>query len=281
MINAYYNGVFCSFSDVKIPLTDRCVFFGDGIYDAAIGRHGNIYLEDEHIERFFYNANAIDIPLNMTKETLGNLLHKLIEYSDLNEYFIYFQLTRYSNERRHSYNDTPISNLLITIKEHQLPSSDKCLMLSTENDIRHNMCNIKTLNLLPAVIASKKAESSGCDEAVFIRDGKITECAHSNIAIVKNGTLFTHPKGPYILPGITRDRMLYMCRQLSIPYKEMPFTYSELKEADAVLVTSTTKLCLKANRIDGLNVRNDADGVSEKLIFALRKDFYDNSGKEC
>lgn len=273
---AYYNGDFCNFSDVKIPLTDRCVFFGDGIYDAAIGKHGRIYLEREHLERFFGNAETLNIPLDMNKEGLGILLRQLIKHSGLDEYFIYFQLTRYSNERNHSYHDTSLSNLLITIKEHKLPDSNKHLKLISENDIRHSMCNIKTLNLLPAVIASKKAESSGCDEAVFIRDGKITECAHSNISIVKNGTLFTHPKSPYILPGITRERMLYMCGKLYIPYKEIPFTYNELKEADAVLVTSTTKLCLAAESIDGLTIGNKMDRVSDRLIYALRKDFYDN-----
>ncbi len=276
MINAYYNGVFCNFSDVRIPLTDRCVFFGDGIYDAAIGRCGNIYLENEHLDRFINNAKALNIPLNMEKETLSALLRQLIKHSGLDEYFIYLQLTRYSKDRNHSYDDTRLSNLLITVKEHKLPDSNRILSLITENDVRHSICNIKTLNLLPAVLASKKAAQAGCDEAVFIRDGKITECAHSNISIVKDGTLFTHPKSSYILPGITRERMLYLCRRLFIPYKEIPFSYDELKEADSVLITSTTKLCLSANLVDGFRVGKGNDAVSERLIYALKKDFYDN-----
>lgn len=281
MINAYYNGAFSNFSDVKIPLTDRCVFFGDGIYDAAIGRHGSIFLENEHLDRFINNAKALNIPLNMEKEALGALLHRLIKHSGLDEYFIYFQATRYSKERNHSYEDTTDSNLLITVKEHKLPDSEKRLKIITENDARHSMCNIKTLNLLPAVLASKKAVESGCDEAVFIRDGKVTECAHSNISIVKDGTLLTHPKSPYILPGITRERMLSLCRELSIPYKEIPFTYNELAEADSVLVTSTTKLCLLADSVNGLKVGKPNDTVSERIIYALKKDFYDSQSKEC
>lgn len=281
MINAYYNGNFCNFSDVKIPLTDRCVFFGDGIYDAAIGRGGNIYLENEHIHRFINNAKRLNIPLNMGKGALCKLLRQLIEHSGYDEYFLYFQITRYSKERSHAYDDTANSNILITVKEHNLPSYDKRLKLITENDIRHGMCDVKTLNLLPAVLASKKAFVSGCDEAIFIRDGIITECAHSNISIVKNGTLFTHPKSSYILPGITRERLLFMCEKLSIPYKEIPFSYEELKEADSVLVTSTTKLCLLADTVDGLEVGKDREPISERLIDALRKDFYDSQSKEC
>jgi len=281
MINAYYNGNFCNFSDVKIPLTDRCVFFGDGVYDAAIGKYGKIFLENEHIDRFVSNAKTLKIPLNMEKDAISSLLHRLIMLSGLEEYFIYFQATRYSKERNHAYEDTSDSNLLITVKKLRLPDSEKRLKLITENDVRHSICNIKTLNLLPAVIASKKAVESGCDEAVFIRDGKITECAHSNISIVKNGTLFTHPKSPHILPGITRERMLYMCRKLSIPYKEIPFSYKELIEADSVIITSTSKLCLLADSIDGIKVGKPNDTVSERLIFAIKKDFYDSQAKEC
>ena len=270
---AYYNGDFCDLSDIKIPLTDRSIFFGDGIYDAAIGKNGGVYLEKEHLDRFFCNAEKLNIPINQTRAELSNLIRKLIQKNLFEEYFIYIQLSRFSDERTHAYPDTKSSNLLITLREHSLPCPDKKLKLITLPDIRYSMCDVKTLNLLPAVLASRKASDAECDEAVFIRDGFVTECAHSNIHVIKDGVLYTHPNGKYILPGITRKRLLHFCNELGVPVRESRFTLSELKSADEVLVTSTTKLGLKATEIDGENVGKCTSWVGKKLISALFQDF--------
>lgn len=271
---AYYNGDFSDFSDVRIPLSDRSVFFGDGIYDAAIGRGGQVYLEKEHLDRFFSNAERTDIPVKVDREELSAIIRRLIEKNGYEGYFIYIQLSRFSQARTHSYPDTENSNLLVTLKEHTLPSPTKELRLITLPDVRYSMCNVKTLNLLPAVMASKEAERKGCDEAVFIRNGFVTECAHSNIHIVKNGILYTHPNGNFILPGITRQRLLHFCVKLGIEAREAPFTASDLYSADEVLVTSTTKLCQKATEIDGKSVGNSDSEVGKSLIAALFEDFY-------
>lgn len=273
MTTAYYNGTFSDFSDVKLPLTDRSIFFGDGIYDAAIGKNGNIYLEKEHIDRFFANSFLTDIPVGMSKAELSSLLHELIQKSGLKQYFIYFQLSRYSEARTHHYLDTEKSNLLITIRPHSFSSESTTLSLITENDIRYRMCNIKTLNLLPAVLASKKAFKASCDEAVFIRDGVVTECAHSNIFIIKDGILKTHPADELILPGITRARMLYYCKKLEIPFEETAFTLNEMLDSEAVIVTSTTKLAMEASKIDGKTVGIKEFPLAKKIISALKNDF--------
>lgn len=272
---AYYDGEFQEKENVRMPLSDRAIFFGDGIYDAAIGRGGNIYLEEEHIERFFGNARRLDIPVAFTKEQLSKILKSTISANNFKQYFVYFQLTRTSEERIHAYPDTQRSTLLVTVKAHEFPHPDKQLKLITTRDDRYLLCDIKTLNLLPAVLASRAAESAGCDEAVFIRDGIVTECAHSNLSIVKDGVLYTHPKSNKILPGITRERMLHLCRQMLIPYEERPFGKDELFSADEVLITSTTKLLLTASHIDGIAVGNNKNELSKRLVSALRKEFFD------
>lgn len=278
---AYYNGQFCAYSDIKIPLSDRSVFFGDGIYDAAIGKCGKIYLENEHLDRFIANAKRLNIPLAQNKATLSGLIHEAINRNPFEQYFVYLQLSRFSEERTHSFKDSDKSNLLITVKEHTLPEQDKKLKLTIADDIRYKMCDIKTLNLLPAVMASKRAECSGYDETVFIRDGMVTECAHSNVSMIKDGVLYTHPTNNFILPGITRARMLYMCKRLGIPYKEIPFSHSELINADSILVTSTTKLALIADSVDGIKVGNGYNAQSKLLISALRNDFLESQNEEC
>ncbi len=273
---AYYNGNFCKISDIRIPLTDRSIFFGDGIYDAAVGMNGKIYLEEEHLNRFFANARALDLEPGFNKAALSSILKELISKSGLQQYFLYFQLTRYSEERSHAYPKSERTNLLITIKEHSLPPPEARIKLITKEDVRYFMCNIKTLNLLPAVIAATKAERSGCEEAVFIRNGIVTECAHSNIFIVKNGILYTHPNGKLILPGITRGRVLLICERLGIKYKEIPFTVGDLRSADEILVTSTTKLCIPAAEVDGENVGKTENSILTPIISKMREDFFHN-----
>lgn len=270
---AYYNGAFRNFHEIRIPLTDRCVFFGDGIYDAAIGKEGEIYLEEEHLNRFISNAKRLGIPMKLTKSELSTLLHRVIDENEFKQYFLYFQLTRYSPERLHAYPDSNKSNLLITIKSHTLPDSEKAIKLISREDIRYSMCDVKTLNLLPAVLASRAAAEKGCDEAVFIRDGIVTECAHSNISIVKNGILYTHPTDRFILPGIMRARMLRMCEHLGISYREVGFSYENMTAADEILVTSTTKLCLCASEIDGKRLQNCKNEIGMQVISALKEDF--------
>ncbi len=277
---AFYNGEFYKSSDLRIPITDRGLFFGDGIYEALIGKHGGIYLEEDHFDRFFRNAEIMDLHPNFSREELSGWLREIILRSGLSEYFIYFQLTRYSEERTHSYASKK-SNLLITVREHTTPDRNTRLKLITEEDKRHLMCNVKTLNLIPAVLASKRAESLACDEAVFIRDGYVTECAHSNISIIKNGILITHPTDNLILPGITRKRMLFLAERLGIPYKESPFTKAELISSDAAIVTSTTKLALIANEVDEIPLKKDRSEEAEALISALFDDYISASEKIC
>jgi D-alanine transaminase len=271
---AYYGGKFMPEEEVRLPLSERCIFFGDGIYDAAIGCDGYIYLEEEHTDRFFGNAKRLDLPLSMKKDELSSILHKLIELSGLDSYFIYFQLTRSAYPRSHAYPDTQSSSLLITIKQHSLPSPDTELRLITEKDIRHSLCDVKTLNLLPAVLASRRAQSLGCDEAVFLRDKSVTECAHSNIFIVKDGILVTHPKDENILPGVTRNRIIELSSALGIKTEERKFSKDELFSADGVLISSTTKLCLSAKEIDGIAIKCQKSSVGDRIIKAIREDFW-------
>ncbi len=270
---AYYNGDFCEYSDIRIPLSDRSIFFGDGIYDAAIGRCGGIFLEKEHFARFFGNARRLNLPLSFDEKILKKILSDLISKSGLSEYFLYFQLTRRAPKRAHSALSSESSSLLVTIKEHRANSS-RPLRLITAEDIRYYMCDIKTLNLLPAVIVSTDAERCGCDEAVFIRDGIVTECAHSNIFIVKNGVLYTHPKGRLILPGITRGKILNLCDSIKIPHRETAFTKCELMTADEVIVSSTSRLCENAVEIDGIRIGNGEKRIGALLKKTLESEFY-------
>ena len=218
-INAYYNGLFTTRDKILIPLTDRALFFGDGIYDAAIGRNGKIFLLDDHIDRFFDNAKALDIPIELDRKKLKSVLLELAARSPHDCYFVYFQLTRFSEERVHAYPKDSKSNLLITVTKQPMPSPNQKLKLALERDIRYEMCHIKTLNLLPSVIASHKADINGKDETVFHRNGTVTECAHSNVHIVSDNVIYTHPTDNHILPGISRKHFIKTAKKYFPPVK--------------------------------------------------------------
>ncbi len=275
---AYYNGRVCAPDEVRLPLSDRAVFFGDGIYDAAMGRGGQIYLENEHIERFVSNAKRMDIPLPFNDVQLRDLLHGLVKRSGEDCFFLYFQLTRYGEVRKHAYERCGRSNMLITVTPLALPDPKRRLALVSYPDRRYGYCHIKTLNLLPAVLASSYAEGMGADEAVFHRGNTVTECAHSNISILKNNKLITHPTDRHILPGITRARLIKICKEMSIEVEERAFTKGELLRSDAALVTSSSKLCLIAKSVDGVALRLRAKAAAVGICERFFADFMAETG---
>jgi len=251
---AYYNGKYGSREEITVPLSDRALFFGDGVYDAAVGKDGKIFLVEEHINRLLGNANKLNINHVLSYEKILDILTECVRLSGIESFFLYFQLTRNSKKRTHSALGCDGANFLVTVDEFALPDPEKRISLITADDLRYYYCDVKTINLLPGVIASTKAEEAGAYEAVFLRGDTVTECAHSNVSILKDGVLYTHPTNNLILPGITRKHLLMACKALGIEYKEIPFTKNELFSADEIIVTSTSKLCLFAEKIDGISV---------------------------
>ena len=275
---AYYDGVIGKREDIKIPLSDRSIFFGDAVYEAIIGRNGKIFLADEHLNRFYKNLERLKIQAPMPKDRLHSLLCELVRRADIPEFFMYFQCSRSLGERRHSYLGSQGSHLLITVDYFTVLPKQKRLRLVSAEDLRYRYCDIKTTNLLPAVIASTEAEAVGCDETVFYRGEWVTECAHSNISIINNGVLYTHPTDKFILPGISRERLLSVCRSLSIPCREERFTLSDCFEADEILITSTSKLCMAASELDGIRVGGRGGALTESIIDSIYGEFFSACG---
>ena len=123
-------------------------------------------------------------------------------------------------------------------------------------------------------MAAEKAKKAGADETVFYRPGgRVTECAHSNCHIIKDGKLITAPTDNLILPGIARAHLIRMCKKLEIPVSETPYTLDEMYNADEVLVTSSSNLCLHANELDGRPVGGKASELLEKIRAALIDEF--------
>ncbi len=267
----YYNGVCGPLEEMTVPMNDRACYFGDGVYEAAMARNGVIFGLDEHMDRLFNSAGLLDIQIPYTKKELADILYDLLGKMDDSEIFIYWQISRGTAMRKHEFPEAGVTaNLWITMKPGSCKEPDSSLKLITVEDTRFFHCNIKTLNLLPNVMASQKAVAAGCDEVVFHRGDIVTECAHSNVSILKDGVFKTHPTDHFILPGITRMHLIQECKKLLIPVDETPFTLEELFDADEILVSSTSKLCSAACELNGKPV----GGKDTALLRKLQESYY-------
>ena len=248
---AYYNGKITSIEDMMIPANDRGFYFGDGIYEVAMVFNHKIFALNDHLDRMANSAALVRIELPASKEEIGHLLEELALKVESPCQFLYWQITRASSPRNHLFPEGAASNLYVYSKPWKgVEMSDEYRLLSVE-DTRFLHCNIKTLNLLPNVMAAQKAKEAGCSEAVFVRDGYVTEGSHSNISIIKDGVFITHPLDNLILPGTERNHMIRYCGELGIPVEERAFTLKEMAEAEEIIVSSTSHPSMRAMELDG------------------------------
>ncbi|WP_125143493.1 D-amino acid aminotransferase [Clostridium transplantifaecale] len=262
----YYNGTYGPLEEMKVPMNDRACYFGDGVYEATLARNGKIFALEEHLDRFYNSAGLLRMKVPYTREELTEILTSLLKEMDDSEIFVYWQLTRGTAIRIHSFPEAPVKpNLWIMMKPGAPASPSKTMKLITEEDTRFLHCNIKTLNLIPNVMAYQKAHEAGCDECVFHRGDIVTECSSCNISILKDGVFITHPTDHYILPGISRMHLIQQCKKLGIPVDERPFTVKEMMEADEVIVSSSSRLGLIASEIDGHPVGGKATELWKKV----------------
>ena len=270
----YYNGKYDLIENMSIPMNDRVCYFGDGVYEATYSRNHEIYVLDAHIDRFYRSAEKLKMVIPHTKEELKAILRDLVKKVDDGEQFVYWQLTRGTATRNHIIPDPPLpGNLWVILRPLKVKDTYKKIKLITMPDTRFLHCDIKTLNLIPAVMASTAADQAGCYEAVLHRSGRVTECAHSNVHIIKDGVFRTAPTDNLILPGIARANLIRFCGQLGIPVCEEPFSLEEMMAADEVIVSSSSAFCLAAEEIDGKPVGGKAPELIKSLQDIAVKDF--------
>lgn len=263
---AYYNGQIGAPDELSVPFLDRVCFFGDGVYEAVLAANGVIYLLDEHLDRFYRSAEAIRIEIPYTRSELRGIFEDLVSRTAHRHSVLYFQITRGTAPRKHSFPTPAVkANLWAMVNPIKFRDFTSPIQLTETEDKRYLYCNVKSLNLLPAVLAAQKAEEERCYETVFHRGETVTECSHSNISILKDGTLYSHPNNEYILPGIAKDCLFRACGQLGIPVRQTPFTLSDLRYADEILVTSTTNPLSYADTFCGEKVGCKQQEIVTKL----------------
>ena len=273
----YYNGNIDELENMTVPMLDRACYFGDGVYDVTYSRNYKIYALEEHVERFFQSAELLKIKPSLTKAALCELLTELVKKLDTGNLWVYFQFSRGTGIRSHAFLEDPTSNLWIMLKPAEIRDTYRPMRCITLDDTRFYHCNIKTLNLLPNVLATQATVEAGVDECILHRGDVVTECAHSNISILKDGQLITHPADELILAGTGRAHLMATCKTFGIPVVERKYTLAELLNADEVLITSASALCIRVIEVDGKAVGGKAAYTVKQLQDALWKDFMDKT----
>lgn len=256
--------------DAAISPDDRGYYFGDGIYEVVRIYNGQLFEKELHMARLERSAKDIRLALPYPLARIEQLLEQLLQEDHVKEGTLYMQITRGVAPRAHAFPDPEQVQPVLTasVKPYARPIEmmESGIRAITVSDIRWLRCCIKSLNLLPNVLARQEAKERGASEAIFHRDGTVTECSSSNLMIVKQGVIRTHPANHLILHGVTRAVVLRLAEQLGCKVSEEAFTLGELYEADEAFITGTTVEVTPVTQVDGKPIGTGAPGTVTRML---------------
>jgi D-alanine transaminase len=259
----YLNGEMVPHAEAKISVEDRGFNFADGIYEVVRIVGGNAFRIEAHLDRFEGGARALEIELPLTRDGVQEAVRGVASANGVDEGTVYVQLSRGAAPRGHAFPEGIRPTLVMIARPSEGPPAEKLekgVSVVTAPDLRWGYCEVKTIGLLPNVIVYQHARSEGCTEAIMVRDGIVTEGAHSSAFCVLNGTVCTHPIDN-ILPSITRKFLIEALRAEGIAVDEVGVPLEEFRGADEVFIVGTTTEVMPVVRVDGEQVGDGAPGV--------------------
>ncbi|MED1745966.1 MULTISPECIES: D-amino-acid transaminase [Brevibacillus] len=279
----YVDGKWVGTDELTVHPEDRGYNFGDGVYEVVRIYKGKMYQWEGHLTRLFRSAREIMLDLPWTAEELSAIAHELLAKNNItsaDDATLYLQVTRGVSPRVHDIPKgiRPVIMGFVRRKERPLADMKKGLSAQLVEDIRWLRCDIKTLNLLGAVMVKQYAKDAGAQESILHRSGIVTECSAANVFVVKDNELYTHPANHLILNGITRLDVIALAKANGIIVHEEPFTVDFLKQADEVFATGTTVEVMPIISVDGQAVGGGKIGpVVEKLQQLFEEHIYANA----
>lgn len=272
MKTAYLNGKFKRKKKIKISPDDRGFLFADGIYEVIRWYEGFFFDMEGHIARLKRSLKEVHIEW-AEADSFPEVAEKLIK---LNHYrkrnaLIYLQVTRGAAKRTHAFPSPPIPPTVYAFARSMDPEKEmiiKGIGTILKNDIRWSRCDIKSVSLLPNILSFQEAREKGCYECIFSREGVITECSHSNIFLVVDGTLHTHPESDKILSGITRKNVLRLVNEAKIPFSETAVAEARLKDVSEAFVTNTSFEIAPVISINNMMIGGGVPGPVTKILRA-------------
>ncbi len=275
---AYVNGRYLPPSDAKVAIEDRGYQFADGVYEVCEVREGHLIDERRHMARLDRSLGELRIARPMSPAALGIVLRETIRRNRVRDGIVYVQVTRGVARRDFPFPSADTRpSLVVTARSNDLERLEQIaaegISVITVPDLRWRRVDIKSVALLPNVLAKQSAREQGAREAWLVDgQGRITEGASSNAWIVsRDGKLITHPLGQDILPGITRSVVIDVIKAQGLPFEERSFTVEEAQAAREAFITSASQIVLPVVSINGRPVGNGAPGL---ISAALRRDYH-------
>jgi D-alanine transaminase len=275
---AYVNGRYLPLRDAKVHVEDRGYQFGDGVYEVCEVRDGRLIDERRHLERLQRSLSELRIRLPISLRALDVVLHETVRRNRIGYGIVYLQITRGVARRDHAFPTVPVEPCVVVTarplsRARNEALAEKGIAVVSVPDNRWGRVDIKTIGLLPNVLARQAAIEQGARDAWFVdRDGAVTEAASANAWIVTAaGTVVTRPADHAILRGITRTVLLDVIKAQGLKLEERAFTLKEAYAAREAFITSASQIVLPVVRIDDHAIGNGAPGL---LATALRREFH-------
>ena len=266
----YFNGEMVESGAKVVSLDDRGYCFGDGVYEVVRVYNGRAFAFSYHQDRLYRSMREMDIPVRMPPDELQELHEIMIEQSEITDGYIYLQITRGVSPRHHAFERSKLEPQMymfikpITTDLGTLQEGVKAITLPDERWAR---VDIKTLNLIPNILAQTKAEKKGAYTAILVRDGIVTEGATSNVFVMKDGVCYTHPADHHILKGITRQLVVTrVAPTAGITIIEREFDEAFLKDADEIFFTDTIGGILPITTLNREPVGDGKPGKAAKVL---------------
>lgn len=270
----YYNGEYLEEENVHISPNDRGFMLADGVYEVVRSYGGLLFHMDRHMTRLRNSLAALRISSDLP-DSIPQIARELLSRNGLAESdtLVYVQITRGACPRTHVFPpaDLKPTHFVQLAELHTSPDeSSEGISVILVGDTRWSRCDIKSLALLPNVLAAEEANEKGVREALFVRDGMVIEGSRSNYAGIREGRLITPPKSNYMLPGISRGVVIELCERLEIPVEERPIPQRELLTFDELILIGTSAEVLSIVSVDGRPIGDGRVGpVSRRLKAAF------------
>ena len=271
-IPAFLNGEYMPLEACRISPLDRGFLFGDAVYELIPVYARSALCLQRHLTRFARSIEQVRIRDPYTNTQWIAIVENLIQQSDDADLTVYIQVTRGVAKRDHTFPENvdptvfAMANPLVRIADEALQNG---VALITVKDIRWQRCDIKVTGLLANVLAKQDAFQSSASEAILVRDGFALEGSGSNLFVVREGTVYTHPKDNLILPGITRDFILELLSELGLEFREQAIPEEWLYSAEEIWVTGSAREILAATKINQHVVGKGVPGELWKDVYAL------------
>jgi D-alanine transaminase len=266
----YINGDYLPRAEIRISPDDRGFLFADGVYEVARWYEGDYLDLESHITRLKRSLTGLRISWPGA-DSFRKIAHRLIELNDLkgSQSLVYLQVTRGEAPRGHAFPVPEIKPTIYSFVRRLNPDRGYIttgIRALLKKDIRWSRCDIKSVSLLPNILGFQDAREADCQECIFVRDEMITECAHSNIFLVVDGILHTHPESENILSGITRKNVLKLAQEAGIQVHETAVPESGLREASEIFLTNTSLEIAPVISVNGMKIGNGTPGPVTNLL---------------